>query len=543
MAGASDRKAIVTPITWNEGFILSGMYAGGRNIWRVTPDTAKVSKDAFKVKDTAPTFRVGDVTITFPQGRVISDGKVTQVGTCGYWVETPANVTPVITSTADRYKNDPSFADTFDTYKVGTFTADSVLPDTYWNVLQTASVVENGGNKVVALTGNGTLTNSKVPGLITAGDYYAKQQAWEVKITLPAGDYGEVKVLNCGSSDGGVKIAGGKLYYNQSGAYKELSGVSLPAGTYTVRREVDFRTANKFVSSYAVFDSAGNRLGGIENIPMAMVDLPVSSITLSTTGANDAVLFDDYKLYPIGVTTSLDLYSVKLGRQLADSTAVQTSDTAYRLSWMNASDQYKVARVYDAKTGTILKKIEMAPGMDGVVTGVVQANTDKPVQIKVDVQDTTVPTLPNYDNGNFRWTATAAESIGLAVGPKPAGGGSNTESEITPPPTDGAGEEGDNIFDIIGGGSDTNAGDGNNANGNTSSESDVGGADNGTVNDTEEGISGGTVALIVVGALIVLLGGALAVFMFVVKPKLTETSPAWLKKLSRLTDFSKPSAK
>ena len=41
------------------------MYAGGRNIWRITPDTTKVSVEDFKIKDRAPTFKVGGVTITF----------------------------------------------------------------------------------------------------------------------------------------------------------------------------------------------------------------------------------------------------------------------------------------------------------------------------------------------------------------------------------------------------------------------------------------------------------------------------------------------
>ena len=39
VAGYSDRKPIVTPQSWNDGFVLSGMYANGRNIWRLSPDT------------------------------------------------------------------------------------------------------------------------------------------------------------------------------------------------------------------------------------------------------------------------------------------------------------------------------------------------------------------------------------------------------------------------------------------------------------------------------------------------------------------------
>ena len=39
VVGAADRKPIAFPYTWNSGYMLSGMYAGGKNYWRITPDT------------------------------------------------------------------------------------------------------------------------------------------------------------------------------------------------------------------------------------------------------------------------------------------------------------------------------------------------------------------------------------------------------------------------------------------------------------------------------------------------------------------------
>lgn len=561
VAGASDRKAIVTPLSWNEGYILSGMYAGGRNIWRLTPDTNQVSVEDFKVKDKAPTFTVNGVTITFPRGRIIADSKITQIGTCGYWIETPADATPVVTTTDSRYANDPSFMETFSNYNTGAFTdsASSMIvsnrPDTYWAASGTAEIRENGDNKALALTGNTTLTNSKVPEKITAADVYAKQQAWEVIVTLPASDkYSAVSLFQFDDGDtdtsdavAGFALSGGQVKYNQNGSLTALTGVDISAGgTYTFKRVLDFRNAH--TSSYYVYDASGNLLGSAENVAIntANITLPVYKITLATTGASDAVVLDDYKLYPTGVTTELEVYNATTGRKITDTTAASTENTAYRLSWMNASSQYKVARIYDAKTGTILKKVDMAPGMDGVVTGVVEASASKSVLIEVDVQDGTAPKLPNYDNGNFRWTATVAEELGLAVGEKPAPedngteDGGNTDEGIADENaggnTDGAGEEGGNIFDIIGGNPDTNNG---GADGDTSGESNVGGADQGAVTDTQKGLSGGVIALIVIGSVIVLLGGALAVFLFVVKPKLTETSPAWLLKLSQWIDLEK----
>ena len=553
VAGASDRKAIVTPLTWNENFFISGMYAGGRNIWRLTPNTDEVSKENFKVKDKAPTFTVNGVTITFPQGRIIEDGKVTHVGTCGYWIETPSNVAPIITSTADRYANDPSFSDTFDKYAAGAFTADSVLPDTFWNISGSANIQTNGSGKALALSGNASVTNTKIVQLITAGDYYAKQQAWEVAVTLPSGNYGEVKVLNAGDTDGGIKISGGKVYYDNAGTYQELSGVSLSAGTYTVKREVDFRTDGAYKCSYSVYDATGNRLGGADDVAMAIAGIPVTTLSLSTTGASDAVLFDDYKLYPTGVTTCLDLYDAEPGRKLANPNAASAEDVGYRLSWMNASSQYKVAQIYDAKTGKIIKTVQMEPGMDGITTGIAEAGTGG-ILVSVEVQDGTAPNRPNYENGDFKWNAVAY-SLGLAGG-SPDGNYSDSGNSGG---NNGGSNNGGNTDGSNGGGNTDGVIDFENIGGNNGGNTDVidpsgnGNADSNNAgnnggnnsNDptsepgTKNGLGGGVIALIVVGAIVVLLGGALAVLVFVVKPKLTETSPAWLLKLAAMTDFKK----
>lgn len=482
VAGYSDRRSIITPIAWNDGYILSGMYANGRNIWRLTPDTGKVSKEDFKIKGDEPAFSAGGVTITFPKGKIIEDSKILQVGSCGYWIETPADVTPVVTSTADRYAKNPSFQDTFDTYQTGVFTADSVLPDTYWTVSGSAVIKDNGGNKALALTGNVTLTNTKVPEKITAGDDYAKQQVWQIKVTLPSGDYGSVRLLSRSENDGGFKLSGGKVYYDQSGSYKEMDGVSLSAGTYTLERVLDFQTDGRYKCSYYIYGADGKLLGSAENVAIHAGTLPVSAVSVFTVGTKDTILLDDYKLYPTGVTTALDLYNAELGRKVTDPSGEQTADTAYRLSWMNASEQHKVARVYDAKTGTILKKVEMAPGMDGVVTGVVEADGNKAVQILVDVQDGT--SLQPDNNNNT--------------------GGTN----------DGVGEEGGSIYDII---------EGTTPDATNAANPDDTGGNNTTAPGEDKGMGGGAIALIVILSIAVLTGGALAVYLLVIKPKHTKT--------------------
>lgn len=118
VAGTSDRKPIRTDANWNGSYILSGMYAGGRNIWRLTPDEAQLTAEGktlstFKVEGADPTFKIDGLTISFPGGRVVetgikiegtlSDGTKKEAGTCGYWVETAANVEPVIVADDNRY--------------------------------------------------------------------------------------------------------------------------------------------------------------------------------------------------------------------------------------------------------------------------------------------------------------------------------------------------------------------------------------------------------------------------------------------------------
>lgn len=490
LVGTSDRQPIQTPASWNGSYILSGMYAGGRNMWRITPDTTKVSLADFKTNDKTPTFFVDGLTITFPQGKIITDSKISAVGTCGYWVETPANVTPVITSTADRYENNPAFAETFETYKTGEFTTASVYPNTYWAVDGAAEIRENAGSKVLALSGDASIINKLIPQNVTAGDEFAKQQAWEVKVTLPADSYGDVLLFSCGDNDG-VKISGGKAYgYDVDGKLHEIC--SLGAGVYTVKRISDFTNPDSHAADYAIYDAKGNLLGEVKDLPTAACAVVGMTITMSVSGAAKAVLLDDYKLYPIGVTTILEQYDTVYGQKLTDASE-RTADTAYRLSWLNGSQQYKRARIYDAKTGATIETVDMAPGMDGVAVGVVKASADKPILISVEVQNVAMPSVPDNDIPEDVTDATeesagALESTG-AVGDGDTPGTLPGNSGVATPDLEP---------------------------------------------QADKGISVGLIVLLVILGVAVLAGGSFAVFVLAVKPKLTEESPSWLLKLSAM---------
>ena len=416
VAGASDRKHIPIQSTWNSKFIISGMYSGGRNIWRITPDTSTgVTLEQFKVKDQAPTFYINGQTIIFPQGRIIEDGKIREVGTCGYWVETPADVKPIIINDENRYSKYPSYSENFDSYTAGTeFTSESGKHKATWEVTGTgASVQLHNSDNALAMTGTTTVKSVKLPRNITAGDNYAKQQVWEVTVTVPAS--GELKLLNYTDADPGVKISGGKVYYASGTSYQQLSGVTLSAGsTYIIRRELDFRTTNAFKASYTVYDANGNRLGGVSDVsiaPFADKQTKVSYIGISCSDITGTAYIDDFKMYPTGVTTDFEIYDA--GNGFKDTSGkTRTADTAYRLSWMNASSEYKVAKVLN--NGVVVEEIKMAPGQDGVNTGVVKGDN---INLSVITEDGSAPAtdLPDYSSGDFDWTAPA-ELIGLASG-------------------------------------------------------------------------------------------------------------------------------
>ena len=387
VAGYSDRKPIETPQSWNDGFILSGMYANGRNIWRLTPDTTDgTTLASFKKLGSAVAFSINGNTITFPQGTIIKDSTINTVGSCGYWIETPADVQPVITRVADRYAKYPSYQETF-TYDDGTiFNSDNAKEVQAWEA-SADLLIESGA---LALTGTATLNNVKLPKNITAGDNYAKKQVWEVSITVPesmsstSSNY--VTLLSAGTNDG-FKVQGNSVYYSKKGttvvSYTKISDLTLTVGEkYTLRREMDF-TAN--TCTYSVLDTSGNLLKQIADVAIEAFTLPVSTISMASNSMSTKVLVDDYKLYPTGVQQNIKFYDANTGVYQSATEQLTNSKVAYRFSWMNATNtateaQVRVAR-YDSSgtlvSDTLLKTVEMQANWDGVDTGIVENTTGK----------------------------------------------------------------------------------------------------------------------------------------------------------------------
>ncbi len=99
IAGFDDREAIVPQVKnatkIDQRYLLTGMYAGGRNIWRITPDlyTPGVSIENFKVSDSPLTFRIGNQFVEFPDGSYIYEPEE-KLSEYGYWVISPKGTRP-----------------------------------------------------------------------------------------------------------------------------------------------------------------------------------------------------------------------------------------------------------------------------------------------------------------------------------------------------------------------------------------------------------------------------------------------------------------
>lgn len=394
VVGAADREPILTQHNWNENFQMSGMYAGGRNVWRITPNIyTGTSVEAFKVEGTKdPTFYIDGQTITFPSGKIIENGSVYELGFCGYWIEMPADVSPVVTGDADRYEKYPAFGEDYDGYEVGMdFTYNNAKPVTSWLVKKgsnsTATIQadkDNAENKVLALTGTYTIKNAIVTDKISAGDGRAEDQCWEIEVTVPANlnDKATVTLLgvynneNYKAIDGGLRITGGKVYYaDTEGKYIELDGVDVSkGGKFKIKRLVDFNNAEALVSDYEIYDAEGKLLGSVKDVPFGKdVKLPIQGIGIACENVEgDPVLVDNYKLYANGITTDLTLYEKHYGLEIEEPEKPTDKEVVARLHWMNATPDEKeyavVAEYYDGDTKDstkTIKKVKMGCGLDG----------------------------------------------------------------------------------------------------------------------------------------------------------------------------------
>ena len=399
VAGYADRKPIEMPQYWNAEFVVSGMYANGRNIWRITPNTDVISPESFLHKSSDPTFSVKGQTITFPGGKILKDTAISEVGSCGYWVETPKDVMPVITADADRYAKYPSYEENFNSYDSGALTPEKMNQPYAWKYSLGADSAAKVTDKALALTGDVRFLNEVIPQKITAGDSYAEDQTWEMTVTVPNGLSADaeihlLKYEGAGTHilDGGIKIKGGKVYYGKvvdNAAVEDTVLAEIKPGTYTLKRVMNFNNPDNFTYSVYLLDSKGQELASATDVSTPTFT-GITGISFLTKKANKAVLVDDYKLYPSGFTTDFELYDADTGMNVKGDEAKnpRSKNTAFRLSWLNGTDEEKtvsvVAAIYEGSklvSEKAVKTLKMLPGCDGVETGVVEVKSGQRVKV------------------------------------------------------------------------------------------------------------------------------------------------------------------
>lgn len=90
LIGFADRKTLSkTLVPWDADFALSGINAGGRTVWRFTPNLDAGGKREDTLVAASPaTFKVGDKLIIIPGGKVYTPE--IELSAQGYWVVGPA---------------------------------------------------------------------------------------------------------------------------------------------------------------------------------------------------------------------------------------------------------------------------------------------------------------------------------------------------------------------------------------------------------------------------------------------------------------------
>ena len=406
VAGYSDRKPLVSTMDWNSQYILSGMYTGGRNLWRITPNTNAITMGEFLVDKEVPTFYVDGKTVTFPGGKIIEDSTISIVGSSGYWVETAKDVVPVVTTEAEHYEFYPSFQYDFEEYASGAFDYNTSKPKNAWGFTWSAAgdvkgqsnILNIDGNNKLAIIGNSKNWVKELPTNVTAGDSFAEDQTWELTVTVPEGlsADAQIDILTYNGNkqdltDGGFMIKGYKLYYatgkhdaDGNPIYEEMMEVK-GGSTYGFKRIMNFHHENAFYCTYAVTTGSGRTLKSVEQIPCPSFNY-ITQIGFGVTGADKAVYVDDFKVFLCGVTADFSVYDKRTGQD-AEIGALRDRSTAYRLSWLNASGEDHTATIKaditegGKTTTTTLHEVAIEPGKDGIITGFVDLKEGQTVKV------------------------------------------------------------------------------------------------------------------------------------------------------------------
>lgn len=98
LVGTGDRKTRIKGLAdWRGEFVVTGMNAAGRSVWRFTPKLGRgQQREDMLVSESPAVFRVGPKRIHFPSGKVY--WPKTDLSSQGFWVVAPPESRPTITT-------------------------------------------------------------------------------------------------------------------------------------------------------------------------------------------------------------------------------------------------------------------------------------------------------------------------------------------------------------------------------------------------------------------------------------------------------------
>jgi hypothetical protein len=219
---------------------------------------------------------------------------------------------------------------------------------------------------------------------------------------------------------GGIRITADKVCYDENGEYVEFSDVQLsPGGKYTIQRELFFESQlvgeeECYSCNYYIYDAEGKLVAGKEGVAIEAFELPVAKVGFMCENmGKNTIYIDDFKMYAVGFHADFFLYKAENGMQLQDTQSARAGQTAYRYSWMNASDVEEkvqiVAQVLDTEGNvtaqTVIKELTMLPGCDGVETGIYDAKDTAVVFAVIPVA------AEAQDSGLWLYVAIAAAAV------------------------------------------------------------------------------------------------------------------------------------
>lgn len=96
LVGGADRRTLVGSLAdWGGDFVLTGMQAEGRTVWRFTPVLSRgVAKNSVLASRSPPIFQTAQSRIEIPGGRLVQPARV--LSWHGFWVTAPLGTKPVI---------------------------------------------------------------------------------------------------------------------------------------------------------------------------------------------------------------------------------------------------------------------------------------------------------------------------------------------------------------------------------------------------------------------------------------------------------------